>query len=188
VNRLAPIAGGLAAGLALLLAGCGGNGVHTDGPFGNSNVPGDGGECVAVPPGSVGTIGATEFPNPGGPARIGKVTLVGAHDLLLVAAWVVPVTGNDLMGVFPGYPPPGPEAHGLKLSPGVHWAQRQPADGAKIPHTPGHEVINLVLVIKASGAKGTSKTVYIDYKSGGTNYRLDLHFSMSVVSGSPNGC
>lgn len=183
------MAGGLAAGLALLLAGCG-TGPKTNGPFGNSNAPYSGGQCIPVPPGDVATIAAKDFPNPGRQARIDNVTLVGAHDLRLVAAWAVPITGTDLMGVFAGYPPYGIQGkNGFPgVVPGVLWDRRQRADGAKIPHTPGQDTINLVLVVKASGVEGTSKTVYVDYESGGNHYRLDMRFFMKVFNGVPDGC
>lgn len=108
MSRGVLIAGRLAAGLALLLAGSSSSlnldGPNLDGPFGNSNVPYSGGQCIWADRGGVATIGATDFPNHGGPARIDKVTLVGAHRLRLVTAWAVPITGTDLLGVFPGYP------------------------------------------------------------------------------------
>jgi hypothetical protein len=187
VNRCVIIAGGLAAGLALMLAGCG-SGLNADGPFGNSNAPYSGGQCLSVPRGAVATIAATDFPNHGGPARIEQVTLVGARDLRLVAAWAVPITGTDLLGVFPGYPPLGlNRAFPGKPAPGVQWGRRQRADGAVIRHTPGQDVINLVLVVKASAVTGVATDVYVDYESGGTHYRLDLRFFIRLFNGVPDG-
>src|SRR5580704_17131342 len=117
--------GGLAAGLALLLAAGCSSGLSTDGPFGKS-ASGLGSECLPVPRNGVGTFAPLAFGNSGGPARITRVTLVGVHDLQVVAAWVVPITGPDLMGVFSGYPPGPPAAQ----APSIQWNRRQHADGA----------------------------------------------------------
>jgi hypothetical protein len=186
-------AGGLAAVLALLLAGCGTDAGTSapkpDGPLGKSykNV---GGQCFWTPRGNVGTFAVLTFGNSGGPARISKVTLAGARDLRPVAAWVVPVTGTDLWGVFDGYPPHGMTAQGLgaPVLPGEHWAARQRADGAVIPHLPGQEVENLVIVLKPSGNEGTARTEYVYYRAGGTNYVLDLGASIQLFNGNEHGC
>jgi hypothetical protein len=190
VIRCTVFTGGLAAGLALLLAGCssGGSGLNTDGPFGNSKVPYSGGQCVSVSRGEVVTIGVLDFPDHGGRARIEKIVLADPRDLQLVTAWAVPITGTDLLGVFPGYPPLGVKGKGPpKLAPGVQWGRRQRADGAVISHTPGQDVINLVLVVKASAVTGSAKDVLVDYQSAGADYQLDLHLFMKVFNGVPSG-
>lgn len=186
MNCRAVIAGGLAAGLALLLAGCGAASVpKLNGPFGKDS---PGGDCMPVPRGEVATVASQEWPNSGGTARIEKIILVGSHDLRLVAAWVVPVTGTDLIGVFAGYPPLGTKGDGPgSLAPGIEWADRQRADGAVIPHTAGHNVFNLVLVVRPSGVLGSVKDIYVDYAVGSTHYRLDLHFFLKVFNGVPTG-
>jgi hypothetical protein len=191
VNHRTLIAGGLAAGLALLLAGCGPGLNTTDGPFGRSATQaGDFGECLSLPRGSVATFGATSFSNSGtGQEKIEKVTPVGPHDLRLLTAWVVPVTGHALIGDFGGYPPYGMKGFSFgPLPPGWQWGERQRADGAVIPHTPGHNAINLLLVVKASGVEGTMKDVYVYYESGGTHYRLDLSFFIQLYNGNLLGC
>jgi hypothetical protein len=191
VNRCILTAEGLAAALALLLAGCGSGLNTTDGPFGRSAThAGDFGECLGLPRGSVATFGATSFSNSGaGQEKIEKVTLVGPHDLRLLTAWVVPVTGTTLIGDFGGYPPNGMKGYSFpSLPPGWQWEQRQRADGAVIPHTPGHDAINLLLVVKASGAEGTMKDVYVYYESGSTHYRLDLSFFIQLYNGNLQGC
>jgi hypothetical protein len=190
MNRLRSIAGGLAIGSALLLAGCGSGGPNPDGPFGNSAPSSRFGECLTVPPGQVATIGATEWPNPGPTARVTGVTLVKEHDLRLLADWVVPITGNDLLGVLIGYPPYG--VNGRKgppgAQPGVEWNRRQRAVGATIPHTRGQDVYNLVLLLQPTGHEGSVKDVYVDYQTGGTQYRYDMHFNIEVYSSTTSGC
>ena len=192
MNRLVVKAGGPAIGLALLLSGCGGTGgtgPSTSGPFGH---PGDshGVQCFPVTRhGSVGTFGGLSFHNPGNSAKIDNVTLINSHDMQIVAAWVVPITGTDLLGVWSGYPPDGDpgqlSGHG---APGVQWEHRQHAAGAVIPHTPGQDVENLVLMLKPSGAVGTAKDVTLDYQSGGTRYRYDFQVGVIVYNGNSNGC
>jgi hypothetical protein len=180
--------GGLAAGLALLLAACGGTGLNADGPLGPST-PDVGGQCFPTPKGDVGTFADLEFGNGGGPARISRVTLAHARHLQLVAAWVVPVTGTDLWGAFDGYPPngiAGPE--GNRGVPGEHWNQRQRADGAVIPHLRGQDVENLVLVLKPIGPEGSASTEYVWYTSGGSRYVLNLGVRVLLFDGVVNGC
>jgi hypothetical protein len=135
------------------------------------------------------TAGGLSFSNSGGPARIDKVTLVDPHDLQVVAEWVVRITGHDLIGVMGGYPPTGAKGLGPgSLALGIHWATRQRADGATIVHIPYPDAINLVLVLRATGVKGTAKTVYVDYESGGVKYRRDLAVAIELFSGNPRGC
>ncbi len=99
-------AGGLAAALALLLAGCS-TALKTNGPFGQSDTTSTGSQCFPVHRNGVGTFALLSFGNSGGQARIDRVTLAGSHHLRVLAAWVVPITGTDLLGVFDGYPPDG---------------------------------------------------------------------------------
>ena len=129
---------GLACGLALLAACSSAPAVNT-GPFGGG---GDSSSlCVPVGRGGVLSYGLNAFTNTGGTARIERVALTDPHDLRIVAAYVVPVTGNTLYGVLSGYPP----ARGLPAD--VQWDRRQRANGAAIPHSRGIQY-NLVLVLK----------------------------------------
>jgi hypothetical protein len=178
--------GGLAVGLALLLAGCS-IGLNTDGPFGPSATD-VGSQCFWTPRNGVGTFGALVFGNSGGQARVDKVTLVGSRHLRIVAAWAVPITGNDLLGVFQGYPPNGINGSAGPLAPGVQWGHRQRADGAVIPHIRGQDVINLVLVLKPSGRDGTARTEYVYYHSGSTRYLLNMGVGIQVFNGNEHGC
>jgi hypothetical protein len=190
MNRLVLSAGGLAAALALLLAGCGSSSdPNLNGPFGNSARGSVGGQCSWMAKGSVATLGMLSFSNSGGQARIDKVTLVDAHNLQVVAEWVVRITGHDLIGSLGGYPPLGSKGQGPgSLAPGIHWAARQHAVGATVVHTPFPDAINLVLVMRATGVKGTAKDVYIDYTSGGTKYRLSFGISIVLYNNNSRGC
>ncbi len=154
-----------------LLAGCS-TGLKANGPFGQStsNV---GSQCFPVRHNGVGTFGVLSFNNNGGRAQIDRVTLVGSHHLRIVAGWVVPITGHNLLGVLDGYPPG-------TLSPGIQWAQRQLANGAVIPHIPNKDTINLVLVLKPTGKQGAARSERIYYESGGTHYVLNLGVGIQV--------
>jgi hypothetical protein len=178
--------GGLAAGLALLLAGCSSPGLNANGPFGRSPAASPGSQCFWAPRNEVGTFAGLVFGNSGGPAQIKKVTLVGSHHLQLVAAWAVPITGHALWGVFDGYPPS--RTNDGRGTPGVQWGRRQRADGAMIPHIPGKGVDNLVLVLKASGTEGTARTEDVYYTSGGTEYLLNLGVGIQLFNGNKRGC
>ncbi len=116
------------------------------------------------------------------------VGLAGAHQLRIVAAWVVPITGTDLFGVFNGYPPDGDKGSAPPLSPGVQWRHRQRAAGALISHIRGPDVMNLVLVLKPTGRQGTAKSEYIYYHSGATHYLLDLGVGIRLFNGNERGC
>jgi len=182
-------AGGLAFGLALLLCGCGSSdGPNTSGPFGHAGTD-RWVQCFPVPRGGVGTFAGLEFSNRGGPARIERVTLADAHNLQIVSAWAVPITGLDLMGMFAGYPPVGYKgSFPGHLAPGVQWDQRQRVVAAVIPHSQGQDVVNLVLVLKPSGVVGTAKDVDVNYVSGGTHYLRDFGVTVQVYNGNQKGC
>lgn len=189
MNRLTLFAGGLAAALALLLGGCGSSGPNLNGPFGDSAKGPIGAQCFqSEPKGSVATLGMLSFSNKGGPARIDKVTLVDARDLQTVAEWLVPITGHDLMGVLDGYPPYGSKRGSQGPAPGIHWASRQRAVGATIAHMPFPLSINLIVVLRPTGSLGTVKTVYLDYESGGTKYRLNFQVAIELYNGSHKPC
>jgi hypothetical protein len=188
MNRLALIMGGLAAALALLLSACSSD-PSLNGPFGNSPHGSTGSQCAWAPRGTVATFGMLSFSTKGGGrARIDKVSLVDAHNLRAVAEWAVRITGHDLVGVQPGYPPISKEYGPAVLAPGIHWAARQRADGATIVPTPFPDAINLVLVLRATGVQGTAKDVDIDYESGGTKYRLYFGVGIQMFNGNSRGC
>jgi hypothetical protein len=187
VRLAATAVGGLAVALGLLLGGC--SDPNPNGPFGDSPQGSVGGQCAWYPKGSVATLGMLSFSNSGGLARIDRVTLVDAHHLRVVAEWVVRITGHDLIGVMGGYPPLGAKGQGPGfLASGIDWAGRQPAVGATIVHTPFPDVINPVLVLKATGVKGTAKDVYIDYESGDRRYRRYFGVSILLYNNNPRGC
>jgi len=189
VTRHDRLLAALAGALAMLAAACSGAATPgADGPFGASAV-GVGGQCFPTPRGDVGTFADLSFGNSGAPARITRVTLADARHLRLVAAWIVPVTGTDLWGVFDGYPPhglAGPD--GNPGVPGEHWDQRQRAGGALVPHLRGQDQENLVLVLKPTATEGSAETEYVYYTSAGRRYVLDLGVSVELFAGDKHGC
>jgi hypothetical protein len=164
--------GGLACGLTLL-AGCSAANAVNTGPFG-----GGGGDknsiCAPVRRGGVLSYGIEAFTNTGCTATIERVALTDPHGLRMLAAYAVPVTGNTLYGVLDGNPP------ARYIPPGVHWAQRQRPNGAVIPHSKGTQ-INLVLVLKPAGAKGTARAVDVFYRAAGRHYHLQANTSIEVL-------
>lgn len=127
-------------------------------------------------PGGVVSYGSEAFHNPGPAATITKVNLAEPRNLRILQAWLVAITGHHLYGVLDGYPP---YAH---LPRGVQWAQRQPADGAVIPHLRGRAVANLILVLKPLAKVATAAGVNVYYTEAGTNYHLRTHFAIRVLT------
>ncbi len=176
MNRV--IMGGLACGLALLLApSCSaGGGLDTDGPFGDTG-PNSGGICAHTRPGGVAYDGFKDFPNKGGTATIGKVRLAHARHLRLVAAWVM-LTTDPSVGVGGGYPTASSGGPG---NPGRHlWSLRQWIPGAVVRHTHRKEVINLVIVAKPIGRVGTSTAVDLYYQVAGKHHLLHFPYGFTV--------
>lgn len=169
--------GGLACGLALLAVACSNGGrLATDGPFGNGGpYSGTVGDCAR--PGGVAYSGAVGFHNMGRTATTEKVALVHPRNLRLVAAWVVLITGTDTVGVGSGYPPGSP------LPPGVQWGQRQRVPGAVVRHTRGHDIIDLVLVVKPSAKVGTATAINLYYQASGTHYLLHVPYGLKISVG-----
>jgi hypothetical protein len=164
---------GLACGLALIAACSGANAINT-GPFSPGTTSGDRNEvCAPVRPGGVLTYALDSFTNSGGgPATIERVALTDPHNLQIIAAYAVPLTGTYGYGVLDGAPP------ARHLPAGVHWAQRQRADGTVIP--PGAQTI-LVLVLKPAGTKGTARSIDMFYRSAGQQYHLQTITSIEVL-------
>jgi hypothetical protein len=147
--------GGLACGLALLLAACGSGGLSDNGPFGNSG-QNSGTLCYPVRPGGVVQDGFEEYYDTGGTATIDKVVLVHPRHLRLVAAWVSEQNGPVAVALGGGYPHPTRT-----------W---QHAAGAVVHHTHGDEVITLVAVVKLTGKLGTASAINMYYHIGGIHY------------------
>jgi hypothetical protein len=164
---------GLACGLALIAACSGANAINT-GPFSPGGANGDRNEvCAPVTPGGVLTYALDAFTNSSGsPVTIERVALTDPHNLQVLAAYAVPMTGTYGYGVRRGAPP------ARHLPAGVHWAQRQRADGAVIP--PGAQ-INLILVLKPAGTKGTARSIDMFYRSAGQQYHLQTNTSIEVL-------
>ena len=155
--------------LALLAACSSTNAVNT-GPFGGGGDPGS--LCVPVGHGGVLSYGLDAFTNTGGTATIERVALTDPHNLQIIAAYTVPLTGTYLYGVRKG----APSARNFPA--GFQWARRQRADGAVIP--PG-VFTNLVLVLKPVGTKGTARSVDVFYRSAGQQYHFQTNTSIEVL-------
>jgi hypothetical protein len=175
VNRV--MLGGLACGLALLLTtSCtSGSRLDTDGPFGSGGTN-SGTLCEQIRPGGVLHDSFDAFRNADGPARISKVTLVDARHLRLLAAWVVPTSG-PLGDSGPGYPRPS------DFQPGFHWGRRQSIPGAIVRHTHGHDLVNLVIVVKPTSQIGTATAVNLYYEAAGTRYLIHFPIGYQVPVG-----
>ncbi len=137
------------------------------GPLGH---PFQGGiECLTLAGHQVVTYGVEWVRNPGtATAVIDHMTLAQPEGLRLVAAWLVPTSGL-LYGAQVGYPPSA-----MPL-PGWQWANREPPNGAKVPHTPGkRNRLNLVLVVglKSSVTHGQAAGIDIWYRVGSRHYHL----------------
>jgi hypothetical protein len=169
--------GGLACGLALLLAACGSGGLSDNGPFGNGG-SNSGIICAWTRPGGVAHDSFNAFPNTGGTATVTKVALVHPRHLRLIVAWVVPTDGS-FGAAGQGYPP----ASWSKSLPGFYWGQRQRIPGATVRHTRGHQLINLVIVLKPSGKVGTAAAVNLYYTSAGTRYLLHIPNGYQILNG-----
>src|SRR5258708_40011826 len=140
--------GGLACGLALLLAACTSGGLSENGPFGNFGQT-SGTICQWARPGGVLQDGFEEFYDTGGTATIDKVALVHPRHLRLLAAWVG--EGDSPIG----------ELGRRYPHPTRAWKH---VPGALVHHTRGQQRINVVIVIKTSGKLGTATAIDLYYK------------------------
>jgi len=153
--------------IAVCLAGCSSGVIFNSGPLGGQGSTGI--NCASViGRGGVLTYAFIEFANTSAsPVVITKVTLADPRGLRMLAAYVVPITGDTLYGLRPGYP----SARGMPS--GEQWAQRQRADGATVKHSRGQDVINLVAVLKPTRNPGWARGINIYYhSSGGQRYLL----------------
>jgi hypothetical protein len=149
------------------LAGCSSDITFNSGPLGGQGSTGI--NCgIVYGRGGVLSYGFIEFANSStSPVVITKVSLADPRGLRMLAAYVVPITGDDLYGLLPGYPP------AKHLSAGVQWSERQRADGATIKHSRGQDVVNLVAVLKPTRNPGWARGIKIYYHSSdGQRYLL----------------
>lgn len=125
-------------------------------------------QCLGLDGYQVLTYGVEWLRNPGAAtAVIDQMTLAQPEGLRVVAAWVVPTTGL-VYGAQVGYPP-------SKMPlPGWQWAKRETADGAAVPHTPGNNRVNLVLVLGLNSGVTSGQAAGIDiwYHVGSSHYHL----------------
>jgi hypothetical protein len=153
--------------IAVYLAGCSSGVIFNSGPLGGQGSTGI--NCASVNGrGGVLSYGFIEFANSSAsPVVITKVTLADPRGLRMLAAYVVPITGDTLYGLLQGYPP------ARHLAAGVQWSERQRADGAVIKHSRGQDVTNLVAVLKPTRNPGWARGINIYYhSSGGQRYLL----------------
>jgi hypothetical protein len=149
------------------LVGCTSGFTFNSGPLGGQGSTGI--NCAPVDGrGGVLSYGFIEFTNSSAsPVTITKVSLADPRGLRMLAAYVVPITGDTLYGLLQGYPP------AKRLPSGVQWSERQRPNGAVIKHSPGYDVINLVAVLKPTRNPGWARGIDIYYHSSdGQRYLL----------------
>lgn len=146
------------------------------GPLGEAGSQGT--LCSPVAEGQVLSDGFDPLMNSGqAPATIEAVSLADPHHLVLLAAYVVPITGGFLYGVHAGFPP------ATGLDPGVLWSERQLAVGASIPHSGINHLANLLLVLKPTASRGTAAGVLIVYRVAGQLYQFQSQVKLIVEAG-----
>jgi hypothetical protein len=134
--------------------------------------------CSPVAKGQVLSDGFDPLMNSGqAPATIEAVSLADPHHLVLLTAYVVPITGGFLYGVHSGFPP-APE-----LDPGVLWSKRQLAVGASISHSSRNHIANLLLVVKPTASSGSAAGVLIAYRVAGQLYQFQSQIKLIVEAG-----
>jgi len=171
-----------AVAIAVCLAGCSSGVIFNSGPLGGQGSTGI--NCAPVNGrGGVVSYGTIEFANSSAsPVVITKVSLADPRGLRMLAAYVVPVTGDTISGFVQGYP------SAKTMPPGEQWALRQRADGAAIKHSRGHDVTNLIAVLKPTRNPGWARGINIYYhSSGGQRYLLRQGLQILVgVNRCPN--
>jgi hypothetical protein len=162
--------------IAVCLAGCSSGVTFNSGPLGGQ---GNTGINCAPAYGRDGVVsyGTIEFANSSAsPVTITKVSLADPRGLCMLAAYVVPVTGDSILGFVQGYP-------SAKLLPSdEHWSQRQRADGATIKHSRGQDVINLLAVLKPTRNPGWARGINIYYHSS-ADQRYLLRQGLQILVG-----
>jgi hypothetical protein len=167
----------------LLSASCGAAPAVNTGPLGDGGQPGVLCNPVHSRTQSL-TNGFTALSNSSkSPVVINHISLDSPHRLRLLAAYVVPIAGHNLVGDWAGFPPSARE-----LSAGVEWAQRRPAVGAHIAPDRPNQVVNLVVALKPEGLLGTAKGIDIYYSGGITQYHMLTATQLRVVVSPPEHC
>jgi len=167
-----------AAVLAAAMASCApSSSGPTDGPFGNGGTAGA--SCHSGRVREVFTNGDQFIRNKGPQARITGLSLADDHHIELLGSWIVPITGHTLYGNWQGWPIARP-----RQLPGVHWDERQPADGASIPTASGLNVQNIVLAVaRAPGNREAwARGILVKYRSGDHDYTLLTATRIAIVT------
>jgi hypothetical protein len=174
---------GTATVLGILATGCGPGPALNSGPLGDGGQPG----ALCNPVRSTAeslTNGFTALSNSSqSTVTIDRVGLENPHRLQLLAAYIVPITGHNLVGDWAGFPPSSSE-----LSSGVQWSQRRPAEGAHIPPNKANQVVNLVVVLRPESTSGSAKGINVYYSAGDTRYHLLTGTTLRVVVSPPEHC
>jgi hypothetical protein len=111
-------------------------------------------------------------------AIIDMVSLRRPMGLQLLRAWAVRT--RQVYGVGVGYPPPKWRVIGF------HWDRRQPADGARVPHsTAKYDRMNLLLVVRLAPGRTRGRAAGVDvrYQVSGKLYYLPLETALVLKAG-----
>ena len=148
----------VAAAVAVCLAGCSSGIIFNSGPLGGQD--GTGITCApTVGWRGVVTYGSIFANSSASHVFIDKVSLADPRGLRMLAAYVVPVTGDSIIGFVQGYP------SGKLLPSDEPWSQRQRADGAIVKHSRGQAVTSLLAVFKPTRNPGWARGINIYYHS-----------------------
>ena len=166
----------LLAALALV-AGCSSSAPQTNGPLVTGTDRGQ--ICVPAAAGVV-SVGEPLRLNGSDPARIDSISLVSPHDMTLIDADLVPITGNNGIGTAVGYPPPPEQL----ASVGIGWTSRVGVDGAIVASVPTWDlVVGIALAGQASTGKADS--ISVKYTVRDKQYEVFTSDALVVQRSSP---
>ena len=161
-----------------VLAACGGS-PSLNGPL-NSGGGVLGRECGVRPIDGqrvLFSVLATTIMPPGEQATITSVTLVDPKSLSLRKALVVPIMGTVLAGE--GLPfPLAPQYVAETRAVGVDWPALKPAVGYVVK---GSHPVDLITVVQADGARGTSAAILVGYTFDGNSYDSRITLSLELA-------
>ena len=165
-----PALGSLLATTLLLASGCDEGVRAQDGPL--SFGEGEGSICLERSAGA----GEYTFGNEvlsveaGARVRITRVALEGAEGVDLRESYVVPIAGQTLVGLAPGWPPAEASS----------WPPLAKAEGSSVASSDGDT--NLVLRLELTVAEARFASVSIDYQADGQKYRAQSRYSVEVAA------
>jgi hypothetical protein len=118
------------------------------------------------------TYGLDAFTNSGGPATIERVALTDPHNLQMIAAYAVPLTGNQAYGVLEGAPPARHLPAGCTGRSGSELAARS---------SPRERRPIWSWCSSRSGRKEPPGLVDVFYRSAGQQYHFQTCTSLEVL-------